>query len=151
MSSFTGSLKTEWLDGRRWRVIETFRFYSGEPETSLFIEVEKGFVTDLASIPKALRWLIPKVGRDSAASAVHDVAYRTGYVKTAHVIDGVEHVEKTPVSRGVADSIYHQALVASKVGLWRRKVLYHGVSTFGWIAWNTYRKQGYGLSTETTK
>ena len=150
MNRFTGALKTEWLDGRRWRVIESYRFYSGEAGTSIFVEVPRGFITDLASIPRAIRWLVPKVGRDSAASAVHDVLYRIGAVITAIEVEGIEHTSSTPISRGVADSIYHQALVASKVGAWRRKLLYHGVSTFGWIAWNRYRKNGYGTATETT-
>ena len=151
MSMFTNSLKTEWLDGKKWRVTESYRFYSGDYLSGLYVEVPEGFITDLASIPRLLHWLVPKVGKDSAASVMHDVIYRTGVMTSSVIVDGVEHVVDTPVSQGMADSMFHQAMVALKVGRWRRKILYHGVSIFGWIAWNRYREELNAERTETTK
>ena len=150
MGEFTNSLKTEWLDNGKWRVTESFRFYSGEPGSSIFVEVPEGFITDLASVPRALRWMVPKVGKDSMASILHDRLYLTGAMSASAVVDGVEHVSDSAISRSMADGMYHQAMKALKVGRWRRKALYHAVSVFGWIRWNELRKAGMGKATETT-
>ena len=39
------------------------------------IEVPKGMLTDLSSIPRALRWLVSRVGPHLEASIVHDFLY----------------------------------------------------------------------------
>lgn len=150
MTGFTNSLKTEWLDNGKWRVTESFRFYSGEQGSSIFVEVPEGFVTDLASVPRALRWLVPKVGKDSMASIVHDRLYATGTMSAANIVNDNEYLSDSAISRSMADGMYHQAMKALRVGRWRRIALYHAVSAFGWVAWNRYRNAGKGMATETT-
>ena len=44
--------------------------YDGE-----VIEIPRGFVTDLASIPKGLRWLVPVNGKHRLAALLHDYMY----------------------------------------------------------------------------
>lgn len=146
MSVFTDRLHTEWLKGgKEWRVSKSFEFHSGEYNSGLFIRCHEGMVTDLASIPRAIRWLIPKVGMDAQASVVHDRGYRDGFVRVR--IDVCER--QIAVSRGMIDSMYLQAMRALGVSRWRRHTLYIGVKVGGWVVWNRLRKQS-GMSTETT-
>lgn len=148
MSVFTNTLITEWVkSGSQWRVSQEFEFHSGEYNSGMFIRCDAGMLTDLASIPKAIRWLVPKVGMDAQASVVHDRGYRDGFVRIR-----VGEAERTvAVSRGVIDSMYLQAMRALKTKKRRRVVIYAGVKAFGWIVWNKYRKNNYGVTTETTK
>ena len=152
MSFFTRSLVTEWIDaGKVWRVVDSFRFYSGSEGSNLFIEVPAGFETDLASIPGLVRWLVPKVGKDAQGAVVHDEAYRSGQMSVRVFIDGLEVVSRVTISRGMADSLYHQAMIALKVGRLRRKAIYYGLVAGGWVRWRALRSAGVGISTETTE
>ena len=146
MSTFTSSLKTEWMpDGNHWRVIESFEFHSGEPYSGLFVRVPEGFVTDLASIPVGVRWLIPKAGKNAQAAACHDVLYKTGVM-----IMRVAAVEnQVPVSRAMCDSMMYQAMRALGVKVWRREMIYRGLQVGGWMAWNRLRKNA--VRTDTTR
>lgn len=136
--------------GKLWRVVEPFRFYSGARNSNLFVDVPGGFESDLASIPRAVRWLIPKVGKDAQGAVVHDMAYRTGQMSASVVVDGQEYVQAVPISRGMADSLYHQAMIALKVKRWRRKAIYYGLIAGGWVRWNQLRAADIGVATETT-
>ena len=154
MPGFTSSLKTEWLpDGKTWKVIETFRFYSGDYGSGLFVEVPEGTITDLASIPKLVRWLIPKVGKDAQGAVCHDVMYRTGCmsIQRANSLTGSVSNEAVPISRGMADSMYHQAMIALGVSTARRKAIYYGLIVGGWVAWNNHRNRNPGTGTATTQ
>lgn len=78
--------------------------------------VEKGFETDLASIPRVFTPLIPKNGKHRAAAIVHDYLCR-----------------EKPVTRGVADKIFLEAMKVLKVRAWRRNAMYFAVRTAsGW-------------------
>ena len=41
--------------------------------------VPKGFITDFASIPRGLRWLLPKRGRYAYAAVLHDYVLQQGW------------------------------------------------------------------------
>lgn len=144
MSHFTSALKTEWLpDGKNWKVLETFEFHSGEAESGLFVRCKEGMVTDLASIPLIIRWLVPKVGKDAQGAVVHDQVYRDGFM-----LIRIGAVEKhVPVSRSMADGIYWQAMKALKVQRWRREAIYRGLQIGGWVVWNKYREENPGTQT----
>jgi len=147
-AGFTDDLHTRWLPGiGQWEITRTFEFHSGMPGSPLLVRCEAGMKTDLASVPLAVRWLVPKVGRDAQASAVHDRTYRDGMA----IVRIGEREQMVPIARGVADSLYHEAMVALGVGWWRRKAIYSGLKVGGWAAWNRYREKGYGFATETTR
>lgn len=55
-------------DGSRWRLEEPLS-YVGREETFV---VPAGFVTDFASVPQALTWLVPRYGRYTKAAILHD-------------------------------------------------------------------------------
>lgn len=146
MSVFTNDLVTRWLPGTgRWVLTESFEFHSGEYDSGLFVRCEEGMSTDLASIPFAVRWLIPRVGRDAQGAVLHDRGYQDGSMLVR--VKGVE--KSVPVSRGMVDSLYYQAMLALGVNAFRREAIYRGLQVGGWVVWNKYRRRG-GMATETT-
>ena len=86
---------------------------------SLDFVVFVGFVTDLASIPRALRWMINPNGKSRRAAVLHDFLY-TG-----------QHL-----SRKDSDLLFLAALKADGVGLVTRQALYRGVRMGGWLFYN---------------
>lgn len=82
------------------------------------ITIPAGFELDFASIPRALWWLWPKVGRYARAALVHDVLYRKG-----------------DVNRVQADALFLAIMEGDGVPWHTRWPLYMAVRTFGWIAW----------------
>ena len=82
-------------------------------------QVRKGFTTDLASIPRAFRSLIPQVGKHIQPSIAHDWAYE------GH----------TDLTRAEADRLFLEGMKA--VGVWwlRRNIMYAAVRAFGGTLW----------------
>jgi len=68
---FTGDVVVRELsgdEGSRWQLVEPLT-YTGRHEQ---FEVPVGFTTDFASVPQALTWLVPRYGRYTKASILHD-------------------------------------------------------------------------------
>src|SRR5688572_10892672 len=59
-------------DGRNWTLEAGFSWRGPDDE----IRIPAGFVTDFASIPRALWWLYPPTGRWGRAAVIHDWLYR---------------------------------------------------------------------------
>lgn len=94
------------------------------------ITVPKGFVTDLASIPRPLRAVFNVNGLSRAPAVLHDYLYCS-----------------QQFSRAEADALFLAALEARKVPRLERYSMYLGVRAGGWIYYNK-RKAGQGLSLE---
>jgi Protein of unknown function (DUF1353) len=82
------------------------------------IVVPKGFVSDLASIPRAL-WFLVAPWDIALESLFHDQLYRT-----------------QPVERLIADAELYAMMEKRGVGWLTRKLVYRGVRIFGWLAWD---------------
>lgn len=74
--------------GENWIVVEAFG-YQGSRD---YLFVPKGSETDLASVPRALAWVIPKAGDSAQAAVLHDRCWRyyapRGYL-TYREADGI--------------------------------------------------------------
>jgi len=107
-----------WLvDEGCWLVEEELSaFWSDMP-----FKVHTGFKTDLASIPRALRSLIPQVGKHIQAAIFHDLIYRT----KGH----------WGLSRLQADEMLLAGMVYSGVGWAKRYAIYWGVRAGGGFSW----------------
>lgn len=81
--------------------------------------VDAGFITDLASIPRVFRSIIPQVGRHIQPSIVHDFAYES----------------KTNLTRAEADLLFLDGMKAVGVSWLRRQAMYRAVRAFGWTLW----------------
>jgi len=88
------------------------------------IQITAGFETDLASIPRLSRWLIPVNGKHRAAAIVHDYIYSRGGRMNWGII-----------TRKRADKVFREAMEILKVKSWRIKAMYYSVRLFGWNAW----------------
>ena len=124
MSSFLTPLVVSPLpDGRRWKLVFQFGYDVGYKGSDDRISVPVGFVTDFASTPPPIWWLIPPWGKYGKAAVVHDYLYM---VKTR--------------TRKQADVIFREAMVVLGVPEWQVVVMYYSVRLFGWPAWH-YRKE----------
>lgn len=89
------------------------------------IVVPAGFETDLASIPRGLWNVIPKVGPWDYAAVIHDFLYKNN-----------------GVTRSVADAVLSEALqVGPHVDRTHRWLIVSGVRVGGWHSWNDYREK----------
>lgn len=124
MSFFSGTLKTEKIGKRRWRILEEFTYYIDKLNGE-HITVEEGFETDLASIPDLFFILLPPVGLYDQAAVLHDKLYsRQGMMAHKHY------------TREECDRIFLQAMNDNLVVQWKREIMYSAVRLFGQSSWN---------------
>lgn len=108
-------------DGENW-MLETDLLYEVGVKTGLMIKVPRGFVTDFASIPQALRSFLGTTGRYSYPAIVHDYLYWT-----------------QSCTREQADNIFGIAMKESSVGKIKAWEILRAVQTFGSSSWNKNR------------
>ena len=121
MERFPDPLKTEHLEKRTFKLLAPFRYYVRLYDKSEVITVPKGFITDLASIPRPFWSIIGSPnGRYGRSAVIHDYIYRTPEIK---------------YTRKRADEIFYEGMVYLKVNFFRRKIMYFAVRIFAWLAW----------------
>ncbi len=114
MSEFNGILATDYLGTRQGVPIfcttreVVFRHGAGRA-----VVVPVGTETDLASVPRWLQWLCPRLGPWDQAAVVHDYL-----------------CQKMGCSRFIADAIFREAMAALGVPLWRRVSMYYAVRLY---------------------
>jgi hypothetical protein len=108
------------LDGDNWMLREPLR-YTIDP-TGQVIEVPKGFVTDFASVPPALRSLLGPTGPYGMPAIVHDFLYWS-----------------QACSKDQADRLFRLSMEDSQVSSPLRWALFVAVHVFGGRAWRTNR------------
>lgn len=126
MSSFTTPLIVQPLpDGKRWKLIEPFRYRIGNRYSDNIITIPKEFITDFASIPRIFWTIIPPWGKYGKAAVLHDFLY---YYNNEY-------------SKEKADKIFLEAMKALRIPKWKRKVMYYAVKYFGHRAWKKHRQK----------
>jgi hypothetical protein len=101
-------------DGRRVAVLIDDWLYC-YPETGEVFLVPRGYETDFASIPGAVRWAISPFGNHAEAAVIHDWLYAVGE-------EG---------QRLKADQIFRYAMKEADVNLVRRNLMYEAVRRGG--------------------
>ncbi len=134
MANFLSPLRLEYIDGHLWRLTEPFEYHMGAPDGANYVAIPTGFVTDFASIPRALWPVLPPTGTYGKAAVVHDWLYQM------RIIDHHPH-EMRLCTRAEADATLNEAMIVLGVGRWTRWTIYGGVRIGGWAAWNHYRSQ----------
>ena len=114
-----------WLDlrayaDREWIVLHDLEWRSD----TAHVIVPRGFVTDLASIPRPLRGLLDVTGPSRAPAVLHDYLYC--FQRDA---------AGTPVTRRWADDLFRIALAGAGVSLVTRSLYWSGVRLGGWRYW----------------
>lgn len=120
--SFGRPLQYEQLETRRrglveFRLTEPFSFEIGGWGSKTYIVVPVGFVTDLASIPKGIRWLLPPDGPYAKAAVVHDFMY--------------EHATHFAWERLFCDMLFLEGMKTLGIAPVLRFTIYLAVRTFG--------------------
>jgi len=129
MSSFTSLLVVSPMpDGRNWKLFRPFTYHIGSKYSRRFIRVAAGFITDFASIPKFIFWLLPWWAKFSKPSVLHDWLYR------------VKAIIGELITRKEADDIFYEAMLICfrhhKLGPAVAFIEYWAVRIFGWVAWH---------------
>ena len=103
-----------------WEVIEDFGYTSELLNKDII--VPRGYFTDLASVPRLMRWIVPVANaKNRKAAVVHDYLCTHG-------------VELEIVSnQKQADLVFREALGASGLGKFKSGAMYYPVRTFQWI------------------
>ncbi|MGB0749037.1 MAG: DUF1353 domain-containing protein [Magnetospiraceae bacterium] len=94
------------------------------------ITVPRGFPTDLASVPRLFRPSVSPAGRYDLAAIVHDWLYYQNRV-------GWRDAPDLRMSRGDADAVLDDIMIAIGIGGWTRFKIYRAVRVGGWLAWST--------------
>lgn len=107
----------QWVEnGRRAAMLEPYRRWTRFG----VVEVPAGFVTDFASVPRALWPLVPKIGPYNMAAVVHDWLYR-------------EHPRGW--TRAQADAVFYDLMIEDGVSKLRAATMYAAVRAGAWWAW----------------
>jgi hypothetical protein len=119
-AGFTTPLKVMPLPGGKlWELLEGFDYWTNEVPVEYLIAIPKGFITDFASVPRALWWLLPPWGNYGKAAVVHDYLYKT-----------------KQFSRRRSDQIFLEGMRVLGVSWKTRTSMYAAVRACGWIPWN---------------
>jgi hypothetical protein len=119
MSRFTNVLIVSPLpDGKTWYLRRAFSYDVGTEGSGDAINVPIGFLTDFASVPRPLWWLLPRWGRYGNAAVVHDFGYWDQSRKRPEV-----------------DRIFLEGMMVLGVGWFTRTALYLAVRLVGWWGW----------------
>jgi Protein of unknown function (DUF1353) len=134
VNNFLTELRTEYIDGRGWKILEPFTYRLGHENGSEFVTVGAGFVTDFASIPRLLklRWPSPGGPWDKPA-VIHDCLYQQ-----RKVFNGINGTYRL-IERAEADAIFHEAMKVTGTRGDDRWCIYRGVRLGGWKPWGKYR------------
>jgi hypothetical protein len=121
MSHFQTALVAEAVDGG-WRLHAPLVYYSDVLGRT--VTVPTGYVTDLASVPRLFRFIVPVANaKNRRAAVVHD------YLCT--------HPEGLVKDQKQADLVFREALSVVGVGRFRSAALYYPVRTYqaitGWF------------------
>lgn len=108
-------------NGQQWRLLRPL-IYVGR--TDVFV-VHEGFVTDLASVPRLLQWLVPRSGRYTSAAILHDALWHELRAQLRH---GGPPLPYTPRD---ADGIFRSAMREAGVSVLRRRIMYWAVRATG--------------------
>jgi len=125
--SFLSELVLKAIPPDDWELVEplSYRTYV-KNEKGNVIKVPVGEHTDLASLPRAVRFFISQNGRHRAAAVLHDRLYR--------------RAGKVRYTRKQADQVFLEAMKVSGVPWWKRQAMYQGVRMGGWVVYNKYLK-----------
>lgn len=125
MPFLCGPLDLRYLDGRKWEVRSALVYSTLDKAT---VEVQPGFLTDFASVPRAFWGWLPPTGQYGKAAIVHDYLYAT---HLALVLGGVP----TAIDREWADGVFLSAMKELGVSVARRRLMWSAVRAFGDRPW----------------
>lgn len=124
MSSFTTPLKLTPVDGKTetFELLEEFVYHLGHEDSSTYVRVPKGFITDGASIPEILWSVLSPWGPYGKAAVVHD------YLCTHRLM--IRDGEVSRVTREGADWIFLEAMQVLGVPWFTAHIMWRAVRSY---------------------
>lgn len=137
MSSFRDPLFVKVLDdGKNYELLQSFHYFR-ETNNNEIIQVQKGFITDFASVPRIFWSIFPPFGRYTKCAVLHDrlcVAFNNKQTWQEVVLINDDMKATTDLSKKVkrkeADKIFLESMKAIKVGKFTRTCLYLSVRLY---------------------
>ncbi len=144
-SKFNGLMSSQFKRPNKWKLTKSLTFKTDlfENEIALFkkhkvdlkwnkdtLTVPKGYITDMASVPRAA-WAFIAPFDVARAAICHDVMYE----KLNAVRKKVKKTEFATM-RAIADTVFLHGMEAAepKVASWKKWSAYYAVRLFGWSA-----------------
>ena len=168
MSRFDSLMKATFNPPRNWTLLEDLKFYSDEltkkdaemlrwcgvqvrnstKTKQYIITIPKGYVTDMASVPRGC-WAFIAPFDVARAAVVHDILYEkinTQYKtvnESAAAEEGPATKKEREVYREIADHVFLEGMNASEppVPSWKKYAAYWAVRVFGRWAINSSAKR----------
>jgi hypothetical protein len=113
-----------------WRLLEPLHWMAAADSLPPLVTVPAGFETDLASIPRLARGVIPPSGPWQRAAVIHDWLYRTrgGWYWSPPY---------ERLTRAQADDVFLAAMAAAGVNWITRQAMWAAVRIGGGKAWGS--------------
>ncbi len=112
--------------GEKYKLLDNYYY----EVNGYIICVPRGFITDLASVPKMFWTIFPPFGKYTPAAIVHDFLY--------------SKYNNTGINRTLADKIFLFIMKELKVNILKRYAMYKAVRIFGEPSWKSKLKnEGY--------
>ena len=168
MAKFDSLMKATFNPPRNWKLLEDLKFYSeniteeqakmlrecevevrNSTKTNQYIvTVPKGYITDMASVPRAC-WAFIAPFDVARAAVVHDILYEkinTQYKavhESAAAEEGPATKKERETYREIADHVFLEGMNASEppVPSWKKYAAYWAVRVFGRWAINSSAKR----------
>ena len=168
MARFDSLMKATFNPPRNWTLLEDLKFYSDELTESdaemlrncgvqvrnstktkqYIVTIPKGYVTDMASVPRAC-WAFIAPFDVARAAVVHDIMYEkinTQYKavhESAAAEEGPATKKERETYREIADHTFLEGMNASEppVSSWKKYAAYYAVRMFGRWAINSSAKR----------
>lgn len=113
---------SELLGNDYWRVLTGFRYYLNDGSGD-YVQVDQGYLTDGATVPRMFWASVPPWGRYGQAAVVHDILCET---LTVYRKDGTPY----SITRKRADEILNEAMTVLKVPDYTRNKIYTAVCLY---------------------
>ena len=168
MAKFDSLMKATFNPPRNWKLLEDLKFYSeniteeqakmlrecevevrNSTKTNQYIvTVPKGYITDMASVPRAC-WAFIAPFDVARAAVIHDIMYEkinTQYKavnESAAAEEGPATKKERESYRKIADDVFLEGMHASEppVPAWKKYAAYYAVRVFGRWAINNSTKR----------
>lgn len=112
-----------------YRIMGGYRYYVGSLDSNTYVDIKDGDLTDGATIPRILWWLLPPIDEYSQATSLHDILCLS-YEYTV-VVDGVPTQVK--ITRKQIDYILKEAMDVLEVTPWKKYLIMLGVNLNRWV------------------
>jgi hypothetical protein len=111
------------------RVVEGFRYYIGSEGSNKFVDVPACFLTDGASVPVFLRWLIRPFGKYAQACTLHD--YLCENFEITVVTNGIP--KQVRINRAEVDRILYESMRVLEINAISRNLIQVGVDGYRFV------------------